>query len=92
MWRALVRPLGGSGAAAGAAGRGARWLSSSPALDWLSSFVNYERKGVPAHAGMDTEEGFDLVGGWAPRSSLPRFPLTSFSGRGLLEGDVKSCG
>ncbi len=35
--------------------------ASSSALEFLSEFVNYEKKSMPAHAGMDTSEGFDLV-------------------------------
>ena len=33
---------------------------STSALDWLASFTNYEQKGVPAAAGTDTADGFDL--------------------------------
>ena len=42
----------------------ARAMSALPGasgLEWLSGFVNYEKQGVPKHAGMDTDEGFDLV-------------------------------
>jgi hypothetical protein len=46
--------------------------ASSSALEFLSQFVNYERKGVPTHAGMDTAEGFDLVSQGAQDRGLTR--------------------
>lgn len=53
--------------------------SSSSAFEWLASFTNHERTGVPDAAGTDTDAGFDLVG---PRTlcgfynaSLPLFNL-----------------
>ncbi|PRW57665.1 putative dihydrofolate synthetase isoform X2 [Chlorella sorokiniana] len=47
-------------AAAAAGPLGGARLYSAAALAWLERFVNYERKGVPAAAGTDSDSGFDL--------------------------------
>lgn len=38
-----------------------RAFSSSPGIEWLNQFINYEQKGVPQSAGTNTAEGFDMV-------------------------------
>lgn len=36
--------------------------ASLSGLSWLDAFVvNYEKKGVPKNAGVDSEEGFPMV-------------------------------
>lgn len=62
MLRAVQQWAATRPAAATAAGLpgGARPYSSA-ALAWLERFVNYERRGVPAAAGTDSDAGFDLV-------------------------------
>ena len=56
---AAARPAAAAAAAASLPG-GAQPYSSA-ALAWLERFVNYERSGVPAAAGTDSDAGFDLV-------------------------------
>lgn len=54
--------LGSSSASANQAGDGQQ-QQPRDALEWLERFTNWERRGVPAAAGTDTDAGFDLVGG-----------------------------
>jgi len=49
-------------------------------LEWLASFTNYEKTGVPDAAGTDTERGFDLVSFTSPLEFLLLRDATQQSG------------